>query len=87
MVFLRPTIIRNNQQSVDLAGDRYDYIRNEEIAGQPERTTILPNMDAPQLPPMKDGRMVGGRLEQVFPPIKQTAPTQTPVPQQPAAAQ
>lgn len=87
MVFLRPTIIRNNEQSVDLAGDRYDYIRNEQIAGKPERTSVLPNMDAPELPPLQDGRMVGGRLEQVFPPIKQTAPTQPPVPQQPATAQ
>lgn len=62
MVFLRPIIIRNNEQSVSLAGDRYDYIRNAEIAGQPERTIILPNMDAPQLPPLQDGRMVGGSL-------------------------
>ncbi|MEO8344040.1 MAG: type II secretion system protein GspD, partial [Gallionella sp.] len=62
MVFLRPIIIRNNEQSVSLAGDRYDYIRNAEIAGQPERTIVLPNMDAPQLPPLQDGRMVGGPL-------------------------
>ena len=62
MVFLRPTIIRNNEQSVSLAGDRYDYIRDAEIAGQPERTLILPNMDAPQLPPLQDGRIVGGPL-------------------------
>ncbi len=87
MVFLRPTIIRTNEQSVDLTGDRYDYIRNEEITGQPEKTAVLPNMEPPQLPPMKDGRMVGGRLEQVLPANKQTAPAQTPVPQQPAAPQ
>jgi general secretion pathway protein D len=62
MVFLRPTIIRNNEESVSLAGDRYDYIRDAEIAGQPERTVILPNMDAPQLPPLQDGRIVGGPL-------------------------
>ncbi len=62
MVFLRPTIIRNNEQSVSLAEDRYDYIRNAEIAGQPERTYVLPNMSAPQLPPLIDGRMDGGLL-------------------------
>lgn len=82
MVFLRPTIIRNNEQSVSLAGDRYDYIRDAEIAGQPERTLILPNMDAPQLAPLKDGRIVGGPL------AKQTKPDasseQNPVPQEPA---
>jgi len=76
MVFLRPTIIRSNEQSVNLAGDRYDYIRNAEIAGQPERTSVLSNMDAPQLPPLQDGRMVGGSLshkaETAIPASKQT---------------
>lgn len=90
MVFLRPTIIRNNEQSVSLAGDRYDYIRNAEIAGQPERTIVLPNMDAPQLPPLQDGRMVGGPLvQQAEPGTPANAPPalpQDPAPQQPAAA-
>jgi general secretion pathway protein D len=62
MVFLRPTIIRSNEQSVNLSADRYDYIRNAEISGQPERTIIVPNMDAPQLPPLQDGKMSGGLL-------------------------
>jgi general secretion pathway protein D len=89
MVFLRPTIIRNNEQSVSLAGDRYDYIRNEEIAGQPERTIVLPNMQAPQLPPLQDGRMVGGPLMQQAKPVApaNTPPAlpQNPAPQEPAA--
>jgi general secretion pathway protein D len=62
MVFLRPTIIRNNEQSVNLTGDRYDFIRHVEIAGQPERTIVLPNMDAPQMPELKDGKLIGGLL-------------------------
>ncbi|MEO8331564.1 MAG: type II secretion system secretin GspD [Gallionella sp.] len=62
MVFLRPTVIRNTEQSVSLAGDRYEYIRNEEINGQPEHTIVLPNMNAPVLPPLQDGRMVKGSL-------------------------
>jgi len=90
MVFLRPTIIRNNEQSVNLAGDRYDYIRNAEIAGQPERTIVLPNMDAPQLPPLQDGRMVGGPLaNQAEPGAPANTPPallQNPAPQEPAAA-
>ena len=97
MVFLRPTIIRSNEQSVSLAGDRYDYIRNAEIAGQPERIIVLPNMDAPQLPPLQDGRMVGGPLvKQTQPGVNQAepgTPANTPLahpqnsaPQQPAAA-
>ena len=96
MVFLRPTIIRSNDQSVSLAGDRYDYIRNAEIAGRPEQTAVLPNMDAAQLPPLQDGRMVGGPLvKQTQTGVKQAEPVaptdtpqalpQNPAPQQPAA--
>jgi general secretion pathway protein D len=62
MVFLRPTIIRSNEQSVNLAADRYDYIRDAEISDQPERTIVLPNMDAPQLPALKDGKISKGML-------------------------
>lgn len=91
MVFLRPTVIRNNEQSASLAGDRYDYIRDAEIAGQPERTIVLPNMDAPQLPPLQNGRMVGGPLvKQAVPDSPTNTPPvlpQDPAQQQPAAAQ
>jgi general secretion pathway protein D len=90
MVFLRPTVIRNNEQSVNLAGDRYDFIRNAEINGMPERTIVLPNMDGPQLPPLQDGRIVGGALvkqaEPGAPANTQPALPQNPAPQQPAAA-
>jgi general secretion pathway protein D len=90
MVFLRPTIIRNNEQSVSLAGDRYDYIRNAEIKVQPERTIVLPNMDAMQLPPLQDGRIVGGALvkqaEPGTPANAQPSLPQNPAPQEPAAA-
>ncbi|MDH2918681.1 MAG: type II secretion system secretin GspD, partial [Sideroxydans sp.] len=47
MVFLRPTVIRNSEQSTDLAADRYDFIRAAEIKNQPEETWLMPNMDAP----------------------------------------
>jgi general secretion pathway protein D len=62
MVFLRPTVIRDNEQSANLSGNRYDYIRNAEIAGQPESKLTLPDMGAPLLPQLQDGRMVGGSL-------------------------
>lgn len=62
MVFLRPTIIRNNEQSVNLASDRYNYIRNVEINAQPEQSLVLPDMKAPQLPPLQDGQITGGAL-------------------------
>jgi general secretion pathway protein D len=100
MVFLRPTVIRNNEQSVSLAGDRYDYIRNAEINGQPERTIVLPNMDAPQLPALQDGRIGEGLLfnrmdtgplsNKDDPNAPKNSPPelpQSPAPQQPAAGQ
>jgi general secretion pathway protein D len=90
MVFLRPTIIRNSVESLSLTGDRYDYIRNAEIAAQPEPTIILPNVAAPQLPPLIDGRMVGGflskRTELGATTNEQTVPPQNNAPQEPAAA-
>ena len=94
MVFLRPTIIRNNEESVSLAGDRYDYIRNEEIKGQPDKATMLPNTEspeirAPRLPPLKDGKMVGGHLvNQKQTGAQQAEPmrTQPIIPQVPAPA-
>lgn len=62
MVFLRPTVIRNNEQSVGLATDRYDYIRNSELNAQPTKNDLLPNTGTPTLPPLQDGKMDGGML-------------------------
>lgn len=62
MVFLRPTVIRNNTQSSNLAIDRYDFIRNEQISGQPQEKLTMPNLGAPLLPPLENGRMVGGTV-------------------------
>jgi general secretion pathway protein D len=62
MVFLRPTVIRTNEQSVNVAGDRYNYIRNAEMNAQPEQTMVVPNLGGPLLPPLQDGRIIGGSL-------------------------
>jgi general secretion pathway protein D len=89
MVFLRPTVIRNNEQSVNLTGNRYDFIRNEQITGQPENKLTLPDMGAPLLPPLQDGRMVGGDLSSKTAPgtaDKQPELPQDPAPLEPAAA-
>lgn len=71
MVFLRPTVIRNNEQSSDLAADRYDYIRAAEIQNKPDDTLLMPTMDAPLLPELQDGKIIGGELSQ--PTIKLTS--------------
>ncbi|MBC7414177.1 MAG: type II secretion system secretin GspD [Herminiimonas sp.] len=62
MVFLRPTVVRSNDQSVNLAGDRYDLIRNVELNSQPAHTAVLPDVDGPILPPLQNGQPVGGSL-------------------------
>ena len=79
MVFLRPSVIRSNEQSVNVAADRYDFIRNLQIATQPEPTIVLPKMNAPVLPPLQDGRMIGGSLYNNVPADKE--PAAKPLPQ------
>jgi general secretion pathway protein D len=89
MVFLRPTVIRTNEQSVNLSSDRYNYIRNAEIAAQPDQTMVMPNLGAPVLPELKNGQMVNGPLYNLRPangaaPASTQAQPQS-VPQRPAA--
>lgn len=62
MVFLRPTVIRTNEQGVDVAGDRYELMRNVEKLAQPASTVLLPDIAAPVLPALQDGRPVGGAM-------------------------
>jgi general secretion pathway protein D len=87
MVFLRPTVIRSNEQSVNVAGDRYNYIRNAEINVQPTQTMTLPNMGAPLLPELQNGRLINGPLLNAPPAVDGNAPAAPPQPpaQQPPA--
>ncbi len=62
MVFLRPTVIRSDEQSVAVASDRYDYIRGAQQAVQPYPNVLLPTDEVPALPPLDEGRPVGGAL-------------------------
>ena len=51
MVFLRPIIIRNQEDSNALSMDRYDLIRAaQQIQGQPRQSVIMPINDAPVAP-------------------------------------
>jgi len=62
MVFIRPTVIRSNVQSVSLASDRYNFIRNAKIAAEPESKFTLPDMGSPILPELKGGQIDQGLL-------------------------
>ncbi len=62
MVFLRPTVIRTDDQSIAVASDRYDYIRGAQQGVQSYPNVLLPPTDAPRLPPLEHGRPIGGSL-------------------------
>ncbi len=62
MVFLRPTVIRSDEQSIAVASDRYDYIRGAQQTVRPYPNALLPADDVPQLPPIDGGRPVGGAM-------------------------
>ncbi|MGE8657237.1 MAG: type II secretion system secretin GspD [Achromobacter sp.] len=51
MVFLRPYVVRDARQSAGVTMDRYDYMRRAQGAAQPGDHWLLPNMQAPMLPP------------------------------------
>ena len=53
MVFLRPFVLREPTAAVSFTGDRYDYIRNQQLRAQPAPHLVLPNMPTPELPELK----------------------------------
>ena len=52
MVFLRPTVIRDELASRSVMLDRYDYIRNELEKAAPPFNPVLPDMPTSWLPPL-----------------------------------
>ncbi|UGQ46127.1 type II secretion system secretin GspD [Massilia endophytica] len=55
MVFLRPVVIRNKEQSMSLAADRYDYMRAAGAEFTPSDTVLLKQLGQPQLPALTNG--------------------------------
>ncbi|OBV37257.1 type II secretion system secretin GspD [Janthinobacterium psychrotolerans] len=63
MIFLRPVIVRNKEQSGTLASDRYDYMRAAESAAVPATGNLmLKDLGTPVLPALHDGQPVGGNM-------------------------
>ena len=62
MVFLRPNILRTDEQSISLTSDRYDYIRSAQSSVQPLPSVLLPGTETPVLPLLQDGKPVDGGL-------------------------
>ncbi len=51
MVFLRPYVIRDGDAQNQLMVDRYEYMRTQQAMTQPGSHWLLPDMQAPLLPP------------------------------------
>jgi general secretion pathway protein D len=51
MIFLKPTVVRDTQSADAFTGERYDYILGEQKRAQPAPDAVLPDMEAPTLPP------------------------------------
>jgi general secretion pathway protein D len=81
MVFLRPTIIRSNEQSLSLSGDRYDLMRNVQQQSQPAESPVLPNIITPTLPVLENGMPGGGNLVRPIAPAMGLPPKVTPEPE------
>jgi general secretion pathway protein D len=50
MVFLRPTILRDEQQADVLTGERYDYIRGQQLHAEPTPGAVHRGDPLPLLP-------------------------------------
>ena len=78
LVFLRPVIIRDAQTSNSLALDRYESIRAQQQAQQPEPRALMPITDSPVLPAVppkgKPLRMTAPAPATGLPPATQPAP-------------
>lgn len=62
MVFLRPVVIRNKEQSTSLATDRYDYMRGTQEAIKPPDTILVKDLGQPMLPALQNGQPTGGGI-------------------------
>ena len=53
MVFLRPVVVRDTQQSDDLSIDRYVLMRLKQEAAQPSESKVVPVNSGPVLPALR----------------------------------
>jgi len=64
MIFLRPHIVRNGQDSRRLSMDRYDYMRRVQDNVQPQKRWPLPDASSPRLPALlPDGQPADPALD------------------------
>ena len=85
LVFLRPVVMRDAQASQSITIDRYEAIRAEQQANQPEPSRVMPINDSPVLPtlPPKQGQQSQPGLPDQ--PSDKTPITVLPTPMKPTA--
>lgn len=81
MVFIRPYVLRTAEASQGLTENRYEYLRGEQKSSQLPSRALLPDMPAPQVPPLN----LKQELLLPSPPPAAVAPP-VPVPDKSAAA-
>lgn len=81
MVFIRPYVLRTAEASQGLTENRYEYLRGEQKSSQVPSRALLPDMPAPQVPPLN----LKQELLLPSPPPAAVAPP-VPVPDKSAAA-
>jgi general secretion pathway protein D len=86
MVFLRPTLVRTSEQNMNIASDRYEYIRGQQIQGRPQPSIVLPELGTPTVPAMENGRLIDGDLLNL-PPGANGIPPRNPLQPQPQRQQ
>jgi general secretion pathway protein D len=78
MIFLRPIVIRSEEQSAKVTADRYDYMRTEQQETQPKPALLLQDYQAPVLPRADAGQVGGGGLVKIVPGGPTTLPVAPP---------
>ncbi|MGB9148631.1 MAG: type II secretion system secretin GspD [Burkholderiales bacterium] len=87
MVFLRPVVLRDAASTATLTGDRYDYIRKEQIQVKPEYNFMLPDMPVPVLPNIGNANDTSQLISRPIPRnIPQVVPLMPPAPTSPPSS-
>ncbi|SFV10224.1 type II secretion system secretin GspD [Pseudoduganella namucuonensis] len=79
MVFLRPVVMRNREQGMNLATDRYDFMRATQQAVKPEDSVLIKDLGQPMLPQLNNGQPLPGNGHLALP-VAPGAPAPVPVP-------
>ncbi len=81
MVFLRPMVIRNQEESNALSMDRYDLIRaQQQTVGQPRQSVVMPINGAPIAPQLAPPEPGSPLQRGTVPPMLQLPDSLPPVP-------